>query len=210
MQVRSAAAMTGMLSGVLMLAGGCATSSATVSGAAAATPGPGLSASPARIMTIATPKPRTVAPALKNTGSSWSAILVSLSAYGQWSLANPDPALIPAVAVPGCSTANQLAEQMSGLLGSQATVTPSPVVFGTFVNPSPVPAGTAQAVLNVTASRPAELVLNRNGKQINTFQALPPTSLEITLNRGSDQKWRFCSIESIVDGAGDDPTVTLL
>jgi hypothetical protein len=30
----------------------------------------------------------------------------------------------------------------------------------------------------VTASRPAEPALDREGKQINTFQALPPTSLK--------------------------------
>jgi hypothetical protein len=140
MQVRSAAAVTGALSVVLLLAGGCATSSA-------------------RVITVVTPKVRTAAPAVKNTGTAWPAILASLAAYGQWSLANPDPATVAAVAVPGCSTANQLAEQMTGLLGSRALVKPS---------------------------------------------------LAITLNRGSDRKWRFCSIESIVDGSPEDPTVALL
>jgi hypothetical protein len=210
MQVRSTTAVTGALSAVLMLAGGCATSSATISTAGTATPAPQVSATPARVITIVTPKPRTAAPAVKNTGTAWPAILASLAAYGQWSLANPDPTTIAVVAVPGCSTANQLAEQMTGLLGSQALVKPSPVVFGTVAASSPVAAAVSEVVLNVTASRPAEPVLDRKGKQITTFKALPPTSLEITLNRGSDQKWRFCSIESIVDGSAEDPTVALL
>jgi hypothetical protein len=210
MQVRSAAAVTGALSVVLLLAGGCATSSAPVSTAGTATPAPQVSATPARVITVVTPKARTAVPAVKNTGTAWPAILASLAAYGQWSLANPDPATVAAVAVPGCSTANQLAEQMTGLLGSRALVKPSPVVFGIVTAPSPVTAGVSEVILNVTASRPAEPVLDRKGQQINTFQALPPTSLKITLNRGSDRKWRFCSIESIVDGSPEDPTVALL
>ncbi|MGX6607580.1 hypothetical protein ACWKSP_36460 [Micromonosporaceae bacterium Da 78-11] len=210
MQIRSATAVTGALSAVLMLTGGCATSSATVSAGGPAAPASPASATPARVITLAPPKAKTVAPVLRNTGTAWPAILASLTAYGQWSLANPDPATIAAVAVPGCSTASQLGEQMSGLLGSQATVTPSPVVFGAFTSPSPVAAGVSEMVLYVSASRPAEPVMSRHGQQINTFPALPPTNLEITLNRGTDQRWRFCSIESIGDGAAEDPTVALL
>jgi hypothetical protein len=36
------------------------------------------------------------------------------------------------------------------------------------------------------------------------------TTQDATLNRGTDQRWRFCSIESIGDGASEDPTVALL
>ncbi|MGX6607317.1 hypothetical protein ACWKSP_35100 [Micromonosporaceae bacterium Da 78-11] len=203
--------MTGTLGVALMLVSGCAASSATVSAATTTAPGPQVSAAPAKVVTIATPKPATAAPGVKNTGASWPAILASLSAYGQWSLANPDPANIPTIAVPGCSMANLLAEQTAGLLGSRTLVQPSPVVFSTVIGPSPASAAISEVVLTVTGSRPAEPVLDRKGKQVNTFEALPPTNLEITLNRGSDQKWRFCSVESITDvTAPEDSSVALL
>jgi hypothetical protein len=140
MQVRSTA-VTGTLGVVLLLAGGCAASSATVSAAPTATPAPQASATPARVITIVTPKARTAAPAVKNTGTAWPAILASLAAYGQWSLTNPELTTIPAIAVPGCSMANLLAEQMSGLLGSHTLVQPRPVVFNFVTGPSPVTAG---------------------------------------------------------------------
>lgn len=210
MQVRSIA-VTGALCAVLMVAGGCAASSARFSATPTTAPGPQVSATPARVITIITPKAGTAAPPVKNTGTAWPAILASLSAYGQWSLANPDPATIPKIAVPGCSMADLLAEQMTGLLGSHTLVQPSPVVFNAVTGPSPVTAGVSEVVLTVNASRPAEPVVDRKGKQVNTFEAMPQTALEITLNRGSDQKWRFCSVESITDvTASEDTSVALL
>src|SRR4051794_18807500 len=98
MRVRSAVAATAILGGVLVLAGGCAASPTTVTAGGTTTPRPRVSATPARVITIATPKARTAPPALKNTGTSWPAILASLSAYGQWVLANPDPAKLAPIA----------------------------------------------------------------------------------------------------------------
>ena len=190
MRVRSASAILG----VLVLTSGCA-ASPTVSAGSAATARPRVSASPARVTTITTPKARTAPPALKNTGTSWPAILASLSAYGQWVLANPDPAKVAMIAVPGCGVANLLSEQTDGLLGSRTHVQPGLVVFNTVTGPSPVPAGTDTVILDVTASRPGEPVLDHQGKQISTFGPLPQTSLQITLNRGRDQKWRFCTVD---------------
>jgi len=211
MRVRSVVAATGVLGAVLLLASGCATASATTSSGTATTTGPRISASPARVITIATPKAQTAPPALKNTGTSWPAILASLSAYGQWLLANPDPAKVAMIAVPGCGMANLLSEQTDGLLGSRARVQPGLVVFTAVTGPSPVAVRTNTVILDVTASRPGEPVLDRRGKQINTFGPLPQTSLQITLNRGSDLRWRFCTVESTADaGAPDDPSVALL
>ena len=53
--------------------------------------------------------------------------------------------------------------------------------------------------------------MSRSGKQINTFAAMPVTSLQITLMRGADQKWRFCTVDATSDsGAPDDPSLPLL
>ncbi|WP_199512100.1 hypothetical protein [Nucisporomicrobium flavum] len=39
---------------------------------------------------------------MSNTGTAWPAMLASLSGYGQWLLANPDPAKVETIAAPGC------------------------------------------------------------------------------------------------------------
>jgi hypothetical protein len=193
MRVTSAVAVTALL----VLTGGCAATPTTIPAGSAVIPGSRVSASPARVLTIAPPKARTAPPALKNTGTSWRAILASLSAYGQWVLANPDPTRVPTIAVPGCGMANLLSEQTDGLLGSRARVRPGPVVFNTVTGPSPVAAGIDTVILDVTASRPGEPVLDRQGRQVTTFGPLQQTSLRITLNRGSDQKWRFCTVDPV-------------
>jgi hypothetical protein len=137
-------------------------------------------------------------------------ILKSLSAYGQWLLANPDPALVGNVATPGCAVGNMLADQVGGLLGSRAYVKTSPAVITSVLGPTTVIGD--QAVLDVVAARPAEPVLSRAGaRTISTFDAFPPQSLQITLDRGADKRWRFCSVESAADeGATDDPSVPLI
>jgi hypothetical protein len=201
-----------VLGGVLVLASGCASSTTAGSPAVVATTaGPKASPVPARVIAIATPRAQSAAPGLKNTGAAWPAILASLAGYGQWLLANPDPAKIATIAEPGCGEANLLSTQVTGLLGSNLYVQPSPVVFTTVNGPSPVAAGVDSVTLDVTASRPTEPVLDRKRKQVTTFEALPQTSLQITLNRGSDQKWRLCTVDAMTDaGAPDDPSVALL
>jgi hypothetical protein len=68
-----------------------------------------------------------------------------------------------------------------------------------------------EVLLNVTASRPQELVVSRTGKPITVFAAMPPTALQITLFRAADNKWRFCMVDALSDsGAPDDPSVPLL
>jgi hypothetical protein len=189
---------------------------ATPAPSPAAPAAPAGSATPARVVTIATPKPRTAPPALTNAGVAWPAILASLSGYGQWLLANPDPALAGTVAAPGCAMANFISQQATSLLADNAYLKPVPAVFGTISGPSPAPGSTAavlgsKVTLDVTASRPAETVVSRSGKPITAFDPLPLTLLQITLYRGADNKWRFCTVDAMADaGTPDDPSVSLL
>ncbi|GIF23478.1 hypothetical protein Ate02nite_62080 [Paractinoplanes tereljensis] len=137
-------------------------------------------------------------------------ILTSLSAYGQWLLANPNPALVSNIATPGCAVANLLTQQINGLLSSNAYVRTSPAVFTSVLGPSPAPG--PQAVMDVIASRPAEPVLSRTGaKVISTFNAYPQSTLQVTLDLGADKRWRFCSVQAATDeGSTDDPSVPLI
>jgi hypothetical protein len=162
-------------------------------------------------LTVATPKPKTGAPALKTTGTAWPAILASLSGYGQWVLANPDPSKIADVAEPGCAMYDLLSQQTTALFEEKAYLKPSAPVFTQVVFPSPAPAGN-EITLDVTATRAAEPVLSQSkAAPISTFQPLPATALQITLFQGSDKKWRFCTVDAWSDtGAADDPSVPLL
>jgi hypothetical protein len=212
-----------------MLAGGilsALTGCSVLGGSSAApsvssTPAPSSSVSwgpPAKVITAVTPKPRTAAPSLKTTGTAWPAILASLTRYGQWLLANPDPALVGAIAVPGCAMFNTVYEQADSLLRDKAYLKPSAAVFGVVTGPSLAPGTGVSAlnghvVLDVTVQRPAEAVVSRSGaKQIGSYDALPAsTALQITLQQGADTKWRFCTVNALDDtGASDDPSVPLL
>ena len=207
------------LAAVAALSGCAATTGATTSAgttptatAAAAAPGSsaGVSPSPMRVITVSVPKATSAAPALRTTGTAWMPILTSLSAYGQWLLANPDPALVGTVATPSCAVANLLSDQIDGLLGSRAYVKTAPATITSVLGPSP--ATGSQVVLQVIAARPAEPVVSRaNGKTISTFDAYPQSTLQVTLDLGADKHWRFCSVESSTDaGATDDPSVPLI
>ena len=161
---------------------------------------------------MVTPTPRTAAPALATTGGNWLKILTSLSAYGQWLVGNPNPALVGNVATPGCAMSGLLTRQLLGLLEGNAYVQTSPAVISSVVGPSPAPAG-GQVILDVVAARPAEPVVSRasGAPTISTFTAFPATNLQVTLDRGTDGKWRFCTVEARTDsGAPDDPSVPLI
>jgi hypothetical protein len=159
---------------------------------------------------IPTPKPKTAAPGLATTGSAWLPILTSLSGYGQWLLANPDPALAGNVATPGCAMSDLIGPQLAALLAENAYVKTSPVSITAVIGPSPA-IGT-EVSLMATASRAAEPVLSRaKGTVITTYVAVSPTNLMITLDKGADGKWRLCTVNP-QDDSGDptDPSVPLL
>jgi hypothetical protein len=130
-------------------------------------------------------------------------------------MVNPDPSRVGVVATPGCGMANLLSEQITGLLGSQAYLKPAAPVFVSVIGPSSAPTASGavgdRVVLEVTASRPSEPVIDRRGTRISAFDPLPPTALQISLDRGVDRRWRFCTVEPVTDsGAPDDPSVPLL
>jgi hypothetical protein len=199
---------------LLAATAGCTVPAGSTGAPAGSVPAPTYTVN---VLGVATPKPRTPAPALKITGAAWPAILASLARYGQWLLANPDPSLVGTVAVPGCSMYDLLSTQVEGLLWDQAYLRPSAPVLGLVVGPSPAP-GTPLAVLgtsvtiDVTAYRAVEPVLSRSkATQISAFPALPPTALRVTLQRGGAGKWRFCTVNAATDsGADEDPSVPLL
>lgn len=208
---RSKAPMIAGLALVIPALTGCATLTQTpVTVAAEAADTAAVPAAPVEQLTVEIPKPRTGAPALKNTGTAWPGVLSSLAGYGQWILANPDPTRVADVAVPGCPAATTLTRQVTGLLGSTAYLEPSPPTFVTVTGPEAETATDTEATesaetatpaalgnkvtLHVTASRPSEPVINRAGRQISAFAPLPQTRLQITLHRGTDDKWRFCTV----------------
>lgn len=205
--VTAAMALAGLSGCAVLGLGGTPVPSAT-----SAAPGTSLSPRPLPSgSTIATPKPKTPAPALKNTGAAWPAILASLSGYGQWLLANPDPALIGNVAASGCAMSDLLGQQVAALLQEKAYVQTSPVQIGYVLGPSPAIGG--QVTLNVTAARAAEPVISRTNPKvvITTYGAVAPTGLRVGLSQGTDGRWRFCTAEPYGDsGTSDDASIPLV
>ena len=165
-----------------------------------AAPAPTTAGSPLRVknLTVAVPKPRTPAPALAITGTAWPKVLASLTAYGQWLLANPNPALVGNVATPGCAVAQLLTTQVQSLINSNAFVLTTPPTFSAVTGSAPA---SGQEVLMVTAGRPQEPVVSRVHKSvtIGSYDAVPPASFEVTLDQGADGKWRYCTIENQPD-----------
>jgi hypothetical protein len=191
-----------LLSGLLAVSAllgvsGCAV---TAVGGTAATTAPAASSSlsPVQVRTVVVPKPRTPAPALATSGTAWPKVLASLTAYGQWLLANPDPALVGTVATPGCAVAQLLTSQVQSLLTENANVVTAATSFTAITGPT---AATGQVVLMVTAGRPAEPVVSRakSGLTIGSYTAVPSASFEVTLDQGADGKWRYCTIENQPD-----------
>jgi hypothetical protein len=189
--------MRGKLSvlGVAVVAtlSGCSalTGSVTTTSAATAAPKVNASPSPARVITVATPKAHSGAPGLSTTGSNWQSIVKSLTGYGQWLLGNPDPSMVANVATPGCGMANLLGQQVNGLINSNTYVQTSAPTITQVVGPSASTSGTVSVA--VVASRAAEPVLSqKKGTTITTIAPYAPTTFNVTLSQGSDKKWRLC------------------
>ncbi|MFI6071543.1 hypothetical protein ACIA5C_08130 [Actinoplanes sp. NPDC051343] len=178
---------------------GC--SAVTASATATPTTAPKATASPTpmRVIAVATPKAHTGAPGLGTTGSNWQSIVKSLTGYGQWLLGNPDPSMTGNVAMPGCGMSGRLGQQVSGLLNSNTYVQAVAPVITQVVGPS-APAGNTVGLI-VVAGRAAEPVLGqKKGTVITTIAPYAPTTLSVTLTKGSDSKWRLCEVTG-PDGA---------
>lgn len=204
---------------------GCAvtTETAAVVDTAAEVVAP-VAAAPVEQLAVEIPKARTGAPALRNTGLDWQPILQSLTAYGQWILANPNPDKVADIAAPGCAYAQLTARQVQGLLGSNAYLQPSKPTFLIVTGPTEeaieqeateeateetatTPIGN-NVTLTVAVNRAAEPVVNNSGNEVTSFPALRQAQLHITLVRDADNKWRFCTVTPVT-GTSDKP-VSLL
>jgi hypothetical protein len=181
-------AVAATMSGCSAVTTGATTAEATSAPKAAASP------KPMRVITVATPKAHTGAPGLSTTGANWQSIVKSLTGYGQWLLGNPDPSMVANVATPGCAMANQIGQQVSGLINSNAYVQAVAPVITQVVGPSAAPA-TGTVALTVVASRAAEPVISqKKGTTITTVAPYAATTLTVTLDQGSDKKWRLCEV----------------
>ncbi|MFI1994937.1 hypothetical protein [Actinoplanes sp. NPDC020271] len=194
---------------------GCATT-----GTAVTTAVPVSTSTSPRPVTRAIPavaKATSAAPALKNTGTAWPTVIGSMLTYGQWLLANPNPALATTITEPGCASANDLTAQLQSLVGQDAYIQPSAPILTSIIGPSASPS--AAAVVDVQAVRAAEPIRRRaattatTGGAVITLQnkaQLPATALQLTLILGSDSRWRFCSVTNPGRDIGTEALTTLL
>ncbi|GAB2616346.1 hypothetical protein Aab01nite_29110 [Paractinoplanes abujensis] len=165
----------------------------------------GTSASARPRPAISSPAP-VPAPVVDNTGSAWPTIVGSLITYGQWLLADPDPALAEVIADPGCASHDALTGELQSLLASNAMVRTSPAVI-TAVD-GPASATGRRVVVEASVSRAAEPVVVKGHTSLSPSARtiwledraeLPATMLTMTLVR-EGAKWRYCSV---VDKSGD-------
>jgi hypothetical protein len=172
---------------------GCSTVTTSVTTTSTAAPSATATASPMKVIPVATPKAHTGAPVLATTGSSWMSIVKSLTGYGQWLLGNPDPSMIGNVATPGCGMSDLLGRQVSGLVNSDTYVQTVAPVITQVLGPSAATNGSVG--LAVVAGRAAEPVMSQaKGTTITTIAPYAPTTLNVTLDKGSDNKWRLCDV----------------
>ena len=188
-----------LLAAVAVLGTACLSGCATV--ATAATPATGTARPGPTTTGSATPaKPTSAAPALATTGTAWPKIVTSITAYGQWLLANPNPALVSTIAVAGCGAHHDLTAELQSLVDQGAYVRTSPDVVTSVAGLTTVSSN--NATVDITVSRPAETVLDRKTTkihEISTLPQLPPTGLHLTLIRGTDSHWRLCDISATLD-----------
>jgi hypothetical protein len=213
---RRALRLTAVLASACALAGCSTFLSSPDPAATSAAP---LQAAPTSTFVQTPAVPNTSAPGLSNTGSNLPAVVTSLIKYGQWLIANPDPAKVTTIAAPGCSAANQLTAETQSLINQGAYVTTSAPTITAMQWPSPSPSATAAALgdrtgLDIQVSRAAEAVTPRKkGKQTQVLAYLPElkgTMVRISLVRGTDKKWRFCDVSTPLDGSRADSITALL
>jgi len=176
---------------------GCATAGAVAAPAATKGAFTQGKATPAR--------PTSAMPAVASTGTNLLTVIPSITGYAQWLLANPDPALVPAIAVPGCGSFNALVAEARSLVGQGAYVKTAKPVFTSIRS---VATG-SRATVEVQVSRAAEPVLDRRATKTRVLSTLPrlsSTAMRITLIRGADTRWRLCDI---TDENGDEATTRL-
>lgn len=182
--VASAAGLTAVLSGCSIL------SPAAVPAPATPTPAT-TSASPASAAPPKVVVPRVTAPALP-TGSAWKSVVPQLLAYSQWVLATGSVTGEAVVAAPGCSFDDALSGLVQQERGAEMFLRPQPISVLATTTPSTV--SSSEIDLTVEVSRASENFTDPTGKvQLQSQVALPPSTFDLTLDRGADGHWRICS-----------------
>ena len=196
---------------------GCAGTTTTATPAAQPAATVASAAPRAVVPTVA--KPSTPAPPLTNTGTAWPTVVGSMLAYGQWLLANPNPALATTITEPGCASATALSAQLQSMLEQNDRVRPAPISLTSISGPVPAPVG-AMAEVDVQAVRAAEPVIDHSKAaakpstgsvlEADYRAALTPTSLHLTLALGSDKHWRFCGVADALNDPDGEAITTVL
>ncbi len=200
-----------LAAGVAALAAltGCATTTVT-------TPASTAVAAPVKAVAVAaaTPAPPTSkAPALATTGTTWPTVVGSLITYGQWLLANPNPTLTGNITVPGCAADNALQAELRSYVAQRAYVQPAAPELTSISGPTGTIGGQVQ--VDIEAVRGSETVYQRTRAGSTTHvvsgrAGLTPTGFSLTLIRGTDSHWRFCTVTVPADSADTDALTTLL
>ncbi|MEV6342629.1 hypothetical protein [Actinoplanes sp. NPDC051851] len=189
------------------------TTSTSVTPQTSATPGP------TSTFVQTAPPSTTSAPTLANTGTNMSVVVASLIKYGQWLLTNPDPSKVTNMAEPGCAAANQLIAQTRSLIDQDAYVTTTTPTVTNWQYASPAPSSSATSVVSPTTvtlrmSKVAEPVTPRSATSSTTvtsyLPALPSTTVQIVLNKGTDGKWRICQVSTPFDDTYGDTIAALI
>ncbi|MBL7260203.1 hypothetical protein [Paractinoplanes lichenicola] len=214
--VRRLVRLTAVGAATLGTLAGCAATSANAStvptpGTTSASPGPVTSG-----LATAAP-PTSAAPGLVNTGTAWPKVIPSMIAYGQWLIANPNPALATTITQPGCASANALTAQLQSLVEQRAYVKTAAPTLTYVSGPTGTAAGNPVTV-DIQLTRPAEQILSHTATStvkgdktvvLSDRAQLPPTSLHLSLWLGADKKWRFCDIADAVNDPDGEAITTL-
>ena len=183
---------------------GCAT---TTTNTAATVTGPTTPTKLIAATPIPTPAaPTSKAPALTTTGTTWPKTVGSLLTYGQWLLANPNPALAATITVPGCAANDMLTAELQAYVEQRAYVQPAAPILPSITGP--VGAVGGQVTVDIQAVRGAEPVYQRPVSGSTTHVTtdrpqLPPTALSLSLIRGTDSRWRICTVTDPINAGGD-------
>ncbi|BBH70685.1 hypothetical protein ACTI_73700 [Actinoplanes sp. OR16] len=165
---------------------------------AAAAPAATANAVPAATSIPPPAAPTSKAPALTTSGTNWPTVVGSLTTYGRWLLANPNPTLTGPVTEPGCSADDALAASLQTYVDESSYVLPDAPTLTSIV--CPTGSVGAQVVIDIEATRGIGPVYDRrqtaNTRQRSELAALPPTEFSLTLTRGADSRWHICSVNT--------------
>ena len=153
-------------------------------------------------------------PALLNSGTNWAPMLASMLTYGQWLLANPGLGVPATVAAPGCPLTDLLTTKTADFSSEGWRLAPAPLTISWLGVPSALAPRQTVVHLQVDASRGAEAVVDGSGQLASGVPALPVAAFDVSLDLGSDGRWRLCTADPLgavqTAGGAVDSTPSLL